>query len=231
MIVINMKKFLKIEDAKDREAVLQHEFGHRKLHTVNMRGGVVDRKRIDDELRREIAKELKAIAKLNGHDDDSKLAHKINFYVGMHLSDEDIKEQKASLIAKRKLFRDKLRPLTKPNTHASLLEFEADQYAANKMDKNKDGKDKMIHALKEMDKLDKTFDKVDIDNLLEEVRNTETYRGADKNKKKKLEQNAESTITYNADIRHLIHKHETRAREKALDSKVVDTDIRSSLTD
>lgn len=223
---IHMRKFLKIPDAKDREAILQHEFGHRKLHTVNMRGGVVDLKRIDDELREQIKNDLLEMLKGNGEPEESKLEKKIIFHAGMRLPDEAEDIQKAGLIEKRKAFRDKLRPLVVSNSHATLNEFEADQYAANKV-----GAKRMIHALRTMDGLDDEFDNVNIDEDLNKLRNDRHYKNKSEKERERLEKEVILNNTYLSDLIRRIHKKETDAREKALKNKDIDSSVRKSLTD
>lgn len=223
---IHMRKFLKIPSVKDRETVLQHEFGHRKLHTVNMRGGVVDLKRIDDELREQIKEELLEMLKRNGEPEGSKLREKIIFHSGMRLPDEAEGIQKAVLIEKRKTFRDKLRPLVVSDSHATLNEFEADQYAANKV-----GAKRVIHALQTMDKLDKEFNEIDVDERLRELEETKTYKKASEEEKKRLKQLVADNVNSSPGLKHDVHEMETKVREKALNQKDIDPSVRKSFTD
>ena len=223
---LHMRKFLKISGAKDREAVLQHEFGHRKLHTVDMRGGVVDRKRIDDELRKQIRDELTSMVKRNNQSDTSEFIKKLKYYTGLHLREEDIKMQKSGLIVKRKEFRDKLKHLVTPNSHANLLEFEADQYAANKV-----GVKQLIHAFQTMDALDNEFDEIDVDEKLSELEKTKNYKKASEKEKKRLKQFVADNVNSSPDLKHQIHEMETKVRENALNKKDIDPSVRKSFTD
>lgn len=200
---INIEKLCMIPNDNEIDAVMQHEDGHRKLHTLNPNSKALDKKRTDVQLRADVAREI-TLRSLSGeriHDD--AIANTILKLVNVPMTSKNMKKKDAELVEKRKRFREKMRQNhLVPDTYADVNEFEADQYAANKV-----GKDTLIRALRSMDSLDKKYEELDI------------KRGLAKDPDRDYEE------------LHKRHLKDTDIRANALNDTRIDMALRRSLSD
>lgn len=129
--VIIDKDFFKIKGKSKREAFLQHEIGHLKMHSLNTRSDKLDKRFISED---EYNRSTKDVPDMIFDIKDGKI--KLNPKDEVFRKDEYIGSRKGT---KEELEeRDKIRKAAKKYEdekcyHANAAEFEADRYAANRV--------------------------------------------------------------------------------------------------
>ena len=228
---LNIENLCKLSDPKDCDAILQHEFGHRKLHTIDIDGNVVDKKILDDKLRNDIVKDILTSYGIDpenpANGKERQIIREFNNYLKVPMSPDMIKNLDHKRLALRKKFRSDIqRYAVKGSMHLNRNEFEADQYAANKV-----GKDAVIHSLKLMDSLDKELNDKNTEAQLEEFKKTKKYNNASNQEKRKLLSNVKKYLDYSSKDSRIIHEGETEIRKSVLNDTSISNAKKRSLTE
>ena len=143
LIMLN-KNFFKLSKDEYQDAILRHELGHAKFHSINLNNKLLDRRYIDEDIIREMMKEI-APSGLLAKDPDEYADQMMNdpyirHLLGAKVNDENI--NKAMTIIKQRAAEYK--KMTK-NKHFSASEMMADGYAAKKT-----SPDALLDGLKEL---------------------------------------------------------------------------------
>lgn len=110
------KNFWKLKNGQRREAALQHEIGHLKLHGINSKSKHLDRELVNDN-------NIKRTSYF-GNTADIANIDRMNKLVDKNKDNQRNKDRRDNI--------DKYKKYEVPKTHANTNEFEADRYAANK---------------------------------------------------------------------------------------------------
>lgn len=228
---IDFQKLSKIPSDKEIDAVVQHEDGHRRLHTVDPECKAMDKRRTDGQLRADVAYDILRKGGSDNRTKDEQNANKILKLALTPLSKEDEDKQDPELVEARKQFRTAMKKShVKKDSYVDANELEADQYAANRV-----GVDALTQALDHMDKLDDAYEAIDIGKKIKELINEDEYQSIKTKKEKEeyLEKHHKRLIQKLHPLykkQHKIHLNETEIRKSALKDTDVDKTIRRSLT-
>lgn len=225
---IDFEKLCKIPHDDEIDAVIQHEDGHRKLHTINPRCEAMDKKRTDEQLRADVAHDILQKVGTGNRTRDDYNAGKVEDLIDTPLSKKDRSKMIEKLVKERKKFRVAMkRSHVKEDSYIDANELEADQCAANKV-----GVNTLIRALQSMDKLDREYARIDLEKKLENAINSKEYKNLKTDSERELHLKKIRKISKReCEQGHREHIKETKIRRKALKDPSINTDTRKLLSD
>ncbi len=229
---IDFQKLSKIPTDEEIDAVIQHEDGHRKLHTLDPKSEAMDKKRTDIELRADVAYDMLQKSGTGNRTTDDYNADEVWKLIETPLSKKDEDKKKPELVEARKQFRTAMKKShVKEDSYVDANELEADQYAANRV-----GVDALTQALDHMDKLDDAYEAIDIGREIRKLVHTGKYQSIKtrKGKEEYLKKQRKRLIQKRHPFykqQHEEHLKDTEIRKGALKDIDVDKKIRRSLSD